>query len=48
MIEKVASLREVRLKQWNQLWFTGEVREMIRLRNQALFKFRQRRLNEDF
>ena len=46
--EEVAPWREVRLKQRNQLWFTGEVREMISLRNPALFKFRQTRINDDF
>jgi len=48
VIEEVAPLKEVRLKQRNQLWFNGEVREMIRLRNQAHLKFRQTKNNDDY
>ena len=48
VIDEVAPLKEVRLKQRNQLWFNGEVREMIRLRNQAYSKFKQSKNNDDY
>ena len=40
VIDEIAPLKEIRLKQWTQLLFTGEVRNMICRRNQALSKFR--------
>ena len=48
VIDEIAPLKKIRLKQRNQLWFTGEVRNMICRRNQALSKFRQTKHNDDF
>ena len=48
VIDEVAPLKEVRLKQRNQVWFNREVREMIRLRNQAYSKFKQSKNNDDY
>ena len=46
-IDEIAPLQEVRLKQRNQLWFTGAVQNMICRGNQALSKFRQTKHNDD-
>ena len=45
---RFSSKCHLRLKQRNQLWFTGEVRNMICRRNQALSKFRQTKKNMIF
>ena len=48
VIDKVAPVKEVRLKQRNKPWFSGEVRNMIQRRNQALLKFRRTKNNIDY
>ncbi len=48
VIEEVAPIREIRAKQRSQLWFTGEVRDLIQARDQAHSKFRQTKNNEDY
>ena len=48
VIDKVAPVKEIRLKQRNKPWFSGEVRDMIQRRNQALLKFRRTKNNIDY
>ena len=48
VIEEIPPLKEVSLKQRNQIWFNGEVGKMICLWNQAYSKFKQSKSNDDY
>ena len=48
VIKEVVPLKEVRLKQRNQLWFIGKATEMIHLGNQAYSKLKQSKNNNEY
>jgi len=48
VVDEVAPVKEVRLKQRSQLWFSGEILNFIRKRDKALLKFKKSKNNDDY
>jgi hypothetical protein len=48
VIDEVAPIKQVRLKQRSELWFSGEILNLIRQRDKALIKFKKPKDNDDY